>query len=206
MIAGTPGANWLQSLMTIASHASFSRFAFTNGPRCSLPTSSSPSIRNFTCSGSLPTGLHPGLDALHVREHLAFVVGRAAGIDVAVAHGRLERRADPLVERLRRLHVVVAVDQRDRLARHRRRLGVHERMTGRLDQLRRQAKLLELRGHPLGRPARFAALARIGADAGNPQQLGQIVFKRLRDATRMYCFDAGPLGGCFLVGSNGRTI
>ena len=82
---------------------------------------------------------------------------------------------DPFVERIGRLHVVVAVDQHDRLAGHRRRLGIDERMAGRFDQFGRQAQLLELRRHPLGRPAHVAGVARIGADAGDAQQVGQVV-------------------------------
>ena len=125
-----------------ASQASFSRFAFTKGSRCWLPTSSSPSIRNFTWSGKFAAGLDPGFDAFDVREHLAFVVGRAAGVDVAVADGRLERRADPFVERLGRLHVVVAIDEHDRLAGHRRRLGIDERMAGGGNRFRSRVQAL----------------------------------------------------------------
>ena len=57
-------------------------------------------------------------DGLEVHEHLALVVGRAARVDLAVADRRLERRRLPQVERIDRLHVVVAVEENGR-----RRLG-----------------------------------------------------------------------------------
>ena len=48
-------------------------------------------------------------DRLDLGEELALVVGGAARVEAAVAHGRLERRRCPLLQRLGRLHVVVAV-------------------------------------------------------------------------------------------------
>ena len=54
---------------------------------------------------------HPGLGAVDVREHLAFVVRRAAGHDIAVAKRRLEGRRIPFLQRLWWLHVVMAVYQ-----------------------------------------------------------------------------------------------
>ena len=56
-----------------------------NGSRFALPTSSSPSIRNFSLTGSLPVVFEPGLGAFDVREHLPLVVGGAAGVEIAVA-------------------------------------------------------------------------------------------------------------------------
>ena len=85
-----------------------------------------------------------------MREHLPFVVGRAAGVDVAVADGRLERRADPFVQRIGRLHVVVAVDQHDRLAGDGGGFGVNQRMAGRGDRFGLEAERSELRSDPLG--------------------------------------------------------
>ena len=62
----------------------------------------------------------PGLDALQVREQLALVVGGAAGVEFAVAAGGLERGRRPFLQRLDRLHVVMAVDQGGRGAGNRR--------------------------------------------------------------------------------------
>ena len=49
--------------------------------------------------------------AQDVRHDLALVVCRAAGIDAAVANGRLEGWGGPFCQRLRRLHIVVAVNK-----------------------------------------------------------------------------------------------
>jgi hypothetical protein len=54
--------------------------------------------------------------ALTCAHHLAFVVDRAAGVEVAVALGGLEGRREPFVERVGRLHIVVAVDEHGGLA------------------------------------------------------------------------------------------
>src|SRR5207302_9989967 len=51
------------------------------------------------------------LERFHVQEQLPFVVNGSAREDLAVSHGRLERRRRPQLERLGRLHVVVAVDE-----------------------------------------------------------------------------------------------
>ena len=96
------------------------------------------------------------LDRLEVHEHLALVVGGAARVDLAVADRRLERRRFPQIERIDRLHVVVAVEQDRRRARRMEPVAVDDRIAGRLDQpdvLESDAR--HLVGGPLG-----AALAR----------------------------------------------
>ena len=57
-------------------------------------------------------------DRQDLGEVLALVVADAARIDAAVADRGLEGRADPGVQRVRRLHVIMAVEQ------HRRRAGL----------------------------------------------------------------------------------
>ncbi len=52
-----------------------------------------------------------GIDGLQQTEDLPLVVGRAAGVELAVALCRLKWRSRPLGERIGRLHVVVPVDQ-----------------------------------------------------------------------------------------------
>ena len=63
-----------------------------------------------------PARLLAGADGLDVAPHLPLVVDGASGVyrlvtRAVVAHRRLERRSRPLVQRLGRLHVVVAVKQ-----------------------------------------------------------------------------------------------
>ena len=119
----------------------------------------------------------PGLGALQMGKHLTFVVGGAAGVEIAVAAGRLEGGGDPLFQRFGRLHVVMAVDQRRRGARHGRRLGIHQRMPGRGNHFGREPQVAKLVGHPVGRSLHVAATSRIGADAGNSQQFAQFVLE-----------------------------
>ena len=120
-MAGWPGANWQVSLITTQSQASRSRFSAMNSFEVLAADFLFAFDQELQVQRQLAGGLDPGLGALDVREHLPLVVGRAAGVEVAVAHGRLERGRDPFVQRVGRLHVVVAVDQHRRA--HRRRGG-----------------------------------------------------------------------------------
>jgi hypothetical protein len=85
-------------------------------------------------NGELAAGGEPGLGTLHVGEHLPLVVGRAAGVHIAVPLGGSEWRRDPLVERIGGLYVVVTVNEHDRRAGNGRRLRVDNRVTRGLDQ------------------------------------------------------------------------
>ena len=80
------------------------------GRQALLPTSSSPSMTKVRSQGKLGAGFEIGFDRLEVGEVLAFVVARAAREERAVAHARLEGRRLPQLERLGRLHVVMAVN------------------------------------------------------------------------------------------------
>ena len=88
----------------------------TYASMCSPPVSSSPSSRNFTLTGRLAGGLQQPFDGLDLDVDLALVVAGAARVDVVAAHFGLERRRLPLVQRIGRLHVVVAVEEDGRLA------------------------------------------------------------------------------------------
>ena len=91
------------------------------------------------------------LDRLEVHEDLALVVGRAARVDLAVAHRRLERRRLPQVERIDRLHVVVAVEEDRRRAGGAEPVAVDDREARRLDQPNvLQPDAPHLLGGPLG--------------------------------------------------------
>ena len=94
--------------MTTASHASARRLRATNGFRFGLPISSSPSKKALKIYGETPRLAQVEFDRLEVREELSFVVARTATVQVLIAHDRLERRRAPFVQRLNRLHVVVA--------------------------------------------------------------------------------------------------
>jgi hypothetical protein len=87
-----------------------------------------------------------------VGHHLTLVVGGAAGIEVAVAHRRLERAGDPLIERVGRLHIVVTVDKDGRLAGRTEPLGEHNRVARGWDDLSGQPGAAELIGDVLRGP------------------------------------------------------
>jgi hypothetical protein len=70
-----------------------------------------------------------------VHVHLAFIVDRSAGVEIAVALGRLERRRFPLVEGIGRLDIVVSVAQAGGLAGCVEPVGINERVTGGGDDL-----------------------------------------------------------------------
>ena len=101
-----------------------------NASRWRLPISSSPSNMNFTLTGRRAGSREERLGDLDRDQHRSLVVGHAAGVEAAVAHGRRERRALPLLQRVRRLHVVVPVHQHRRLARRAEPLGVDDGIAG----------------------------------------------------------------------------
>ena len=116
------------------------------------------------------------LDRLHVHEDLALVVDGAAGVELAVAHRGLERRRGPQLQRIHRLHVVVAVEEDRRRAFGAEPLGVDHRMPGRLHELRVvQADPGELGGRPLGAAADVGGVRRQRRDAGNRQVFLQLL-------------------------------
>ena len=95
--------------------------------------------------------LHVRLDRLEVHEDLALVVGRAARVDLAVADRRLERRRHPEIQRIDRLHVVVAVEQDRRRVRRAEPVAVDDRIARRVDETDvLQADAAHLVGAPLG--------------------------------------------------------
>lgn len=71
----------------------------------------------------------PRLNRLDAQHQVAFIVGDAARIQFTVAQHRLEWRGMPQIERLRRLNVVVVVDQECALAAAE--AGVHHRRSAR---------------------------------------------------------------------------
>src|SRR5918995_7184273 len=97
---------------------------------------------------------------LYAGEHVALVVGDAAGVEAPVPDSRLERIALPQIQGLGWLHVVVAVGEERRLARpglrvdHGVSFGLHD---GRLG-----AGLLQLPPYPLGAVAEVFAFALAG--------------------------------------------
>ena len=122
------------------------------------------------------TGPAAGLDRFQETEDLALVVGGATGEQAAAAHGRLERRRLPLVERVRRLHVVVPVDEQGRRAGHFRPHTPHDGMRFARDELHlAAAEAPQLAGHPFrGRPA-IGVVRGKRRDRGDAEESGELV-------------------------------
>ncbi len=117
-----------------------------------------------------PVRLHVRFDGLQMHEHLALVVGSSAREEIAVAHRRLERRRGPLLDRIHRLHVVVAVDEDRRRTRSAEPLAVHDWMPWRLGQVHvLQPDLAHLGRRPLGTAPHVVAMLGERAHAGNGQ-------------------------------------
>src|SRR5580658_7487955 len=68
-------------------------------------------------------------------EHLSFVVAGAPAIEVLATHRRLKWRRAPLVERVRRLHVVVTIHQHRGTTLRSPPRGMHNRMAARRNHL-----------------------------------------------------------------------
>ena len=128
-------------------------------------------------SGALPAEEPP--DRLQVAEHLTLVVAGAAAEHPPRPHGGLERRRVPLVDRVDRLDVVVAVDQGGEGA-----VGVEPvAVDGRMASGGQDVDVLEAgRRHPLGAPlgrdGDVAVVDGLRADGRDPHPVGHGVEHR----------------------------
>jgi hypothetical protein len=97
-------------------------------------------------------------------------------VEVAVAHLGLERRRPPLVERVDRLDIVVAVDEGRGQRRIHEPLGVDRRVAGRFDEFGAvEADLAGLRGEILGVAPHVGGVRRVGRDARDSQSGDQLI-------------------------------
>ena len=110
--------------------------------------------------GQFAVAAQQALHGLDLQIDLAFVVGCAAREDVAAPHLRLEGRRFPLIERIGRLHIVVAVEQDGRLARRAQPFGVDQRVALAFDQLGRKSGGLQLARGQNRRRGGYRACAR----------------------------------------------
>ena len=111
------------------------------------------------------------LDGRQSRDEVALVVGHTPGVEAPVTDRRLERRREPLLERVRRLDVVVVVEEQGRGGAALD-LGVDGgRVVGRHD-LGRQAPAAHQGGDGVGRLGQRIAL---GRDARQTAELGEAV-------------------------------
>jgi hypothetical protein len=117
-----------------------------------------------------------GFDGFDVHIHLTLIVGGAAAVEIAVAEGRLERRARPQLERIGGLHVIVSIAQDGGLAECMKPVGIYQRMFGGGDDFDvlhpNDAQAL---GHKFGGAADIALMFRQRAHAGDTQEIFQLI-------------------------------
>ena len=109
---------------------------------------------------------------LDVHVHLPFVVGRAAGVDVAVVNGGLEGRRMPKLQRIGRLDVVVAVAKHGGLAGGVQPIAIDERIArGGNDLDVFQARAAQAFGHKLRGGSDVGLVLGKRADAGDAEEI-----------------------------------
>ena len=99
------------SEMTTASQASSRRLRFEKTGKAFAADFFLAFDHERQIAGQGSAGFQIGFDRFEVREILAFVVRAAARENVAAGDARLEWRRLPEFQRLRRLHVVMAINQ-----------------------------------------------------------------------------------------------
>ena len=172
-VLGLSGAIMPVSVMTTTSQSSRSRRSASSASKFGEPDSSSPSISSLrlTAGVSRPVAARCARRPEQVEQQLPLVVGRAAGTQDVAVDRRVERVGVPQLDRVDRLHVVVAVDD------HRRRvgvgagpLGVDGRQPGRRPDLDgREARAPGGVGEPFGAAVHVGVVVGLGADAGDAQ-------------------------------------
>ena len=177
MIAGIPGANWLHvgddgiiagKLLVVLGDIGLQALA----ANLLLTLDQKLDIHR-----KLAGRLQPGLHRFQMREHLPFVVGRPPGVEVAVANGRLERRREPWLQGLRRLHVVVAIHEQGWFTRGLEPFRINQGMAFGRDQLGLQSHRGQIVADEGSRSPRIGIVVRLGADAGNPDEVLELCFE-----------------------------
>ena len=126
-------------------------------------------------AGKLPVHRLPGAAGLDEGHQLPLVVGGAARADDLALRGvlefRVERVAVPEVERVHRLHVVMAVEQQVPPAFAA--MAHHHRVAGRVAARGVEAQRGEVVHQPVGGAAHIGGIGRVGRDRGDAQKLHQ---------------------------------
>jgi hypothetical protein len=128
------------------------------------------------------------------RQEVALVVARAAGVQAAVADRGIERIRRPERARIRRLHVVVAVDQhRGRIGPARAQLAGAKRVAESALHLGAAAGGSDALAGPVGRALEIGGIASAGGDRGNAEPVAQLGEKRVRHGAEAILQAAGPV-------------
>ncbi len=168
MIAGRLPSKKPLSLITARSAARRSRLASSQASRWIELDSSSPSKTNLRLTGRPPRVARIASVAPQMDVDLALVVGRAPADHPVALDERLERRRLPQLDRIDRLHVVVAVDDDRRGVGRVEPIAVDDRMAAGLATPRRSRRPSRGAGR---RPSRPPGDSRPRTRAG-PEMLG----------------------------------
>ena len=124
--------------------------------------------RDLVAQALAAAGFHQRFQRFQVHIHLAFVIHGATGIEVLATLGGIERRSLPFIQRIGRLHVVVAIAEYGGLAGGMQPVTVDQRVAFGTDNLNAlQAYTLHLRRYKLCRAAHVVLMVGKRADAGN---------------------------------------
>ena len=124
--------------------------------------------------------LHQRFKSFDFHPKLTLVVHRATRVDVVVAFSRLEGRRNPLVERIRRLHIEVRIHQHGGRTRGVEPIRVKQRMPlGRDDFNVLHADASQFAGHEVGRFLHVRFVFFQSADAGNAEKVFQLAYETL---------------------------
>ena len=117
-----------------------------------------------------------GFQGLEVGEELALVVARAPAVEGAGAHRGTEGRRPPFAQRVRGLHVVVAVDEKGPPAGHLPGRGKHKWMAGRRNHPGAgQSHRAKVPHEPACAAFEVGRPGRLGADRGKANELLQFL-------------------------------
>lgn len=143
------------------------------------------------CRPSIP---ERGFDGLYQGEELPLVVRGTPGVEVSATHLGAEGRAQPRLQWVGRLHVVVAVDEDRGSPRDGRALAVNHGVGVGAQQIHLlTAQAPEMLRQPQGRSAAVAVPGWIGGHAGDAKevdQLAQHAVPLARDEGVQVCHDA----------------
>jgi hypothetical protein len=134
---------------------------------------------------------------LEEAEHLPLVVGGATGVELSVPHGGLEGVGGPLLQGVRGLDVVVSVDQQRRASGDHGTLCPDHRVPRPLYHFYgRASQVPQVGGQPGCRPPTVGGVRRQCADAGDGEELAQLL-----QQAGLLVLDKGSVHRNFLVAS-----
>jgi hypothetical protein len=130
---------------------------------------------DFDVDGEISVEIVDGLKGFEVDVNLAFVVGSAASVDVAVADGWFESGSGPEMKRLGGLDVIMTVEKNGGFAGGLEGFGINERVESGGDDFNgSETRGTEMVGDPACGAFDIRLMFGFGADAGDAEKLVQL--------------------------------